>query len=356
MKAVALPRGETELRVVEKERPVPSDGEVLVRTSFVGIDGSDRRIVAGEIGEAPDGGDHLVIGHEAVGVVEDANGTELAEGDVVAPLVRRPAGDRPESGYAERGELDMAPQGTFHERGIFGAHGYMAEYFTSRPEYLVSVPESRAAYGFLVEPVSIVEKALDQAYAARSGFDWRPSNALVLGNGNLGLLALARLESEGAFDTAYCLGRRDRPDPTIDFVERIGGTYVDSRTTPLSAFADRHDPADFIFEATGYAKHAVGAVSALGPNGVAALQGIPSSWEFDVDGGEFHADLVTNNKALLGVVNSRKRHFRNAVEWLSETPEAVLDELVTGVYGLDEIERAFADSDETIKTVVSFDR
>lgn len=119
------------------------------------------------------------------------------------------------------------------------------------------------------------------------------------------------------------------------------------RETSLADLLNVHEPVDFVFEATGYAKHAVEAASALRPNGVTTLQGIPGSWEFEIDGGAFHSNLV---------VNSRRSHFRAGAEWLSGTPEAVLDELVTGVYGPDEIDRAFEGSDETMKSVVSFDR
>ncbi|SEW30925.1 alcohol dehydrogenase catalytic domain-containing protein [Natrinema salifodinae] len=355
MQAVALVPDGPELRVIETERPSPDDGEALIRTLAVGIDGSDRRIVAGEIGgDVPAGADHLVLGHEAVGVVADANGTGLAEGEVVAPLVRRPvdAGSR----FAENGELDVAPPGTFHECGITGAHGYMAEYFTANPEHLASVPDSRAEYGFFVEPASLLEKSLEQAFAARSAFAWRPERAFVLGNGNLGLLALARLATGDEFARTYCLGRRDRPDPTIDFIEAVGATYVDSRETPVADFADTHAPADYVFETTGYPKHAVDAVRALAPNGVATVQGIPEeSDSFAVDCGAFHSELVVTNKALLGVVNSRRSHFEAAAEWLGDVPKSVLDDLVTGIYGLDEIEAAFANSPETLKSVVSFD-
>ncbi len=354
MQAVALSPDGPEVRVIEKERPTPADGEVLVRTLRVGVDGSDRRIVAGEVGgDTPEGEDHLVIGHEAVGVVEDANGTDLAEGTVVAPLVREPTD--PESRWARSGELDVAPPGTFHERGIGSAHGYMAEYFTRKPEYLVRVPEARAEYGFFAEPASIVEKALDQASAARSAFTWNPEAAFVLGNGNLGLLALARLATGDEFERTYCLGRRDRPDPTIDFVESVGGTYVDSRETPLADFAEVHEPADFVFETTGYPKHAIDAVHALGPNGVATLQGIPGSQTVEVDAGKFQAELVTGNKALLGVVNARRSHFESAAEWLGAVDESVLDSLVTGVYDVEDAHEAFEDSPATMKTVVSFE-
>lgn len=354
MRTVALFPNSSELRIVERDRPSPGAGEVLIRTLSVGVDGSDRRIAAGDIGgEPPDGDDHLVLGHEAVGVVEDANGTGLEEGTVVAPLVRRPVDE--ESAFAKNGGLDMAPPGSFHERGIVGAHGYMAEYFTSSPKYLIEVPASRAEYGFFVEPASLVEKSLEQAFAARSAFDWRPETAFVLGNGNLGLLGLTRLETGDEFDRTYCLGRRDRPDPTVDFVEAVGGTYVDSRVTPVEEFSRAYEPADYVFETTAYPRHAIEGIHALRSNGVVTLQGIPGSANFDVDCGAFHSELVTANKALLGVVNSRRAHFRAAAKWLATVSESVLDDLVTGVYELDEFRSAFEDSPETIKTVVSFD-
>ena len=112
MRAVAFYPNEPDLRVIETERPTPAEGEVLVRTRYLGIDGSDRRIAAGEIGgDPPAGDDHLVIGHEAVGVVEDANGTNLEEGRAVVPMVRVPTD--PTSRFAQNAELDMAASGTF---------------------------------------------------------------------------------------------------------------------------------------------------------------------------------------------------------------------------------------------------
>jgi threonine dehydrogenase-like Zn-dependent dehydrogenase len=202
-------------------------------------------------------------------------------------------------------ELDMTPPGTFHECGITGAHGFLSEMFLCRPDFLVPIPDSLTEYGFFVEPASLVEKALQQAVAARGALSWDPSSAFVLGNGNLGLLGLAILMTGEEFDRTYCFGRRDRPDPTIDFIEKVGATYVDSRETPLDAFSDVCEPVDFVFETTGYAKHAIEVVDALAPNGVATLQGIPTSGTFEIDAAAFHAGLVTANKALLGVVNPR---------------------------------------------------
>ncbi|MWV65188.1 alcohol dehydrogenase catalytic domain-containing protein [Halorubrum sp. JWXQ-INN 858] len=350
MKAIAVYDDGDEPVIVEKPRPEPAPGEALVRTLRVGVDGTDHEVIAGGHGGSPAGDDHLVLGHEAIGVVEDPNDTPFEAGDLVVPTVRRPPNGANE--YFARGEPDMAPSGQYHERGIVGDHGFMAEYFTSPAEFLVAVPPALAEWGFLVEPASITEKAVEHAYASRSAFHWEPETALVLGNGSLGLLTVAMLDDE--FDRIYCLGRRERPDPTIDVIESLGATYVDSNETPVPEVPTAHEPVDFVYEATGYAPHAFEAIEALAPNGVGALLGVPGDWAFEVDGGRLHRELVLHNKALVGSVNSGYEHFEAAVDRLSGLEESFFADLVTGVYGLDEFEAAFADDDTTIKTAVEF--
>ena len=355
MDAIAVREGETTPTLVDVPRPEPAAGEALVRVLRVGVDGTDHEVVAGGHGGFPPGDDHLVLGHEAVGVVADPNGTDLTEGQVVVPTVRRrPEGATgvDENEYFARGEPDMAPAGEYRERGIAGAHGFMAEYVTSPAEFLVPVPEELAELGFLVEPLSVTEKALEHARASRSAFEWAPESALVLGNGSLGLLTLATLTEQ--VERAYCLGRRDRPDPTVDVIEGFGATYVDSRETPVAEVAGAYEGMDLVYEATGYAPHALDSVHALAPNGVAVLLGVPDPWELEYDAGAFHRELVLHNKALVGSVNSTVRHFERAVRTLGDLPDWFLDDLVTGVYGLDRFECAFADDDTTIKTAVEF--
>ncbi|SDR36717.1 glucose 1-dehydrogenase [Natronobacterium texcoconense] len=354
MKAIAVEPGAGEPTLVERPRPEPEPGEALVRTLRVGVDGTDHEVIAGHHGEVPAGEDRLVLGHEAVGVVEDSNGTALEEGAVVVPTVRRSPTAVGTNDYFERGEPDMAPDGEYVERGIVGEHGFMAEYFTSPAEYLVEIPEELASLGFLVEPISISEKAFEHAFASRSAFDWEPESALVLGNGSLGLLTLAMLEDVLEFDRTYCLGRRDRPDPTIDAVEKLGATYIDSRETPVPEIPDAYEAVDFVYEATGYARHAVETVDALAPNGVGALLGVPEPWEFEVDGGRLHREMVLHNKALVGTVNSHRGHFESAVDTLTQLPDWFTDDLVTGVYGIEEYQKAFETGDDVVKTAVEF--
>jgi threonine dehydrogenase-like Zn-dependent dehydrogenase len=350
MKSVAIRRGESTPALVDRPRPEPVSGEALVRTLRVGVDGTDHEVIAGAHGGFPEGEEYLVLGHEAVGVVEDPNDTGFEAGDVVAPTVRRPPPGVDDAAFTD-GDPDMLPPEETLERGIDGAHGFMSEFFTSPEEYLVPVPDDLAALGFLAEPISVSEKALDHAAASRSAFEWEPESALVLGNGSLGLLTLAMLSD---YERTYCLGRRDRPDPTIDVVERLGATYVDSRETPVPEVPDEYEAVDLVYEATGYAKHAFESVAALAPGGVAALLGVPEPWTFEVDGGELHRDLVLNNKALVGSVNAGVDHFGAAVETLAELPEWFLEAFVTGVFPIDAFEGAFADEETNVKSAIEF--
>jgi len=352
MRAIVVRRGESQPRLCEVQAPEPGPGEVLVRTLRVGIDGTDHEVLTGSHGGFPAGKSHQILGHEAVGVVADPNGTDLTEGQLVVPTVRRPP-DAGSNEYFDRGEPDMAPAGKYVERGIAGADGYMADMFTSPPEFLVPVPPAFDKTGFLVEPISNTEKALELAHSARATFEWQPETAFVLGNGPLGLLSLARLEQE--FERTYCLGRRSPPDPTIDIIERLGATYVNSRETPVSEVATAHEPMDFVCEATGYARHAFETVDALAPGGVGTLLGIPSDATFDIEGGRLHRELVLENKVLLGSVNSHVPHFERALETLAGVPDWLPEALITDVFDPAELDAAFETGTDRIKTVIEFD-
>ena len=350
MRAIGIESGGDRPRLFDVDRPAPAPGEVLVRTLRVGVDGTDHEVIAGDHGGFPADEERLVLGHEAVGVVVDPTTTDFERGDVVTPMVRRP----PPGGtnaYFERAEPDMAPPSACVERGIDGAHGFMSEYFTSPAPFLIPVPEAHAAWGFLAEPISVLEKALDLARASRSSFTWEPETALVLGNGALGLLAVALLAPEM---DVYCLGRRDRPDPTIDLLESLDATYVDARETPVGKVPTAHEPVDLVVEATGAPRHAVESVDALAPNGVAALLGLPGSQELTVDAGRFHEDLVMHNKAVVGSVNAGPTHFHAAVDRLETLPAWFFDRYVTDLVPVDRFEAAFG-PDTTIKAAVEFD-
>ena len=61
------------------------------------------------------------------------------------------------------GRADMCQTGNYRERGIHGLDGYQTEFVVDKEQYVVSVPAELEAVGVLMEPLSIVEKAIDEA-------------------------------------------------------------------------------------------------------------------------------------------------------------------------------------------------
>jgi threonine dehydrogenase-like Zn-dependent dehydrogenase len=196
MRAIAVtPKQAGSARQVELPRPKASPGSALLRVLEVGIDGTDTEINLGEYGEAPPGADVLVIGHEALSVVERVGEgvTGFQVGDLVVSTVRRPD----ECPNCLAGESDMCLTGGYTERGIKGAHGYMADYYSEKPEYMVKIPPALRAFGVLLEPLSIVEKATAQAWEAQRRMVWQPKRAVVLGAGPIGILGTILLRLRG---------------------------------------------------------------------------------------------------------------------------------------------------------------
>src|SRR6476661_6796096 len=73
---------------------IPEGRGVLVKVLQIGVDATDREINEALYGNAPPGGEHLVIGHESFGQVVEVGDrvTEFHPGDYVSCTVRRPGG------------------------------------------------------------------------------------------------------------------------------------------------------------------------------------------------------------------------------------------------------------------------
>jgi threonine dehydrogenase-like Zn-dependent dehydrogenase len=254
MKAIAVMPGKAgSIHLRELRKPslddIPEGRGVLVKVLMVGVDGTDREINAGEYGNPPQGDDYLVIGHESLGVVEDTGGrvAELRPGDLVAATVRRPGN----SIYDLIGTSDMTTDDTYFERGINLLHGYLTEFYVERPEYLVSLPPGLRETGVLIEPTSIAEKGIAQAFEIQQRLKvWRPERAAVLGAGTIGLLATLLLRLRGV--AVFTFGRRTPPHRNADLIGEIGGSYLSTKEISLTDAAKKFGPFDVIFEATGY--------------------------------------------------------------------------------------------------------
>src|SRR5215211_2824404 len=276
MKAMAVTPG-TPGSVLLVEMPAPevsdvADGRgVLVKVLRVGVDGTDKEINAADYGAAPEGSDFLVIGHEGFGVVEQvgSNVHAFKVGDYVVATVRRPG----KSIYDIIGTNDMTTDDTYYERGINLRHGYLTEQYVDDVEFIVKVPQGLKDVGVLLEPTTVVEKGIAQAYEIQRRLRvWHPKRAAVLGAGTIGLLATLVLRLRGIDVTVF--GRTQKPYLNAELLEAIGARYESTADLSITDGATKYGPWDLMFEATGYSPIAFEAMQALGKNGVLVLASV----------------------------------------------------------------------------------
>ena len=336
---------------------VPGGRGVLVEVLRVGVDGTDAEINAAEYGEAPEGYDFLVIGHESFGrVLEVAPDVRhLEPGDYVVATVRRPGS----SIHDRIGASDMTTDKTVYERGISLLHGFLSHRYADDEEFIVKVPAALREVGVLLEPTSVVEKGIEQAYEIQRRLGiWRPARAAVIGTGSLGLLATLALRLRGLEVTT--LARTDPPTLGGELVEELGASYLSTKELPLAEAAERHGPFDVIFEAAGAGSVAFEAMEALGRNGVLVLTGISGGGqEIEVAGDRIMTGLVLGNKVVAGTVNSNRSHFERGVRsmalaeaWYPGWLERVLTHPVRGIENYAEMTRLMTEDKSAIKVFV----
>ena len=175
------------------------------------------------------------------------NVSELAPGDFVVATVRRPGF----SIYDRIGLQDMTTDDTYFERGINLRRGYLAEYYADHAEYLIKIPDGRRHVGVLVEPMTVVEKGIVQAYEIQRRMKvWRPRKAVVMGAGTIGLLATLVLRLRGLDVTVFSRDRK--PNRNAGLMEQTRARYVSVHDTNIIDGAREFGPFDLIFEATGF--------------------------------------------------------------------------------------------------------
>ena len=197
MKAIVVRPGEHgSIHMRDMPDPRMKPDQVAVKMLRVGLCATDAEIAHGLFGKPPDGEELLILGHENVGVVEDvgARASGFKPGDVVVSTVRRPCAV---CRQCRAGENDMCSSGEYTERGIMRLHGFMAQYYVESPRYLIKIPKALRDIGVLLEPMSIVEKGIDHAFALQRRLVWKPEACLVLGAGPIGLLAASVLRARG---------------------------------------------------------------------------------------------------------------------------------------------------------------
>ncbi|MGI9041087.1 MAG: glucose 1-dehydrogenase [Gemmatimonadales bacterium] len=347
MQAVAVWPERRSVDVVEVAAPaLGSPLEVRLRMLAVGVCGTDAEICSFSYGGAPpEGEESLIVGHEAIGLVIETGPevSRLRTGDLAVPMVRRPC-TVPHCSPCRSGHPDFCVTGEYTERGIKGAHGFLAGEVVEEERYLVAVPPPLREVGVLTEPLTIAEKALRQFVEVRRRLPWLSTaseaellaggSAVVLGAGAVGILGCMLLRQRGFQVVVYSRGRK--PNPSAALVESLGAAYVSSEETPLVEVSRRAGAIDLVYEATGASKLAFDALQYLGANGVFVFTGVPGrKARVEIAADAIMRNLVLRNQTVLGTVNAGRADYEAAIRDLELFQAAwpgALAALITGRY------------------------
>lgn len=328
--------------------PEPSlaDGEILVRTIALGICGTDHEILEGLYGSAPPGAERLVLGHESLGVVEEApEQSGFVPGDHIVGIVRRP--DPVPCPSCAAGEWDMCRNGGYTERGIKERHGFGSERFRIERGFAVKVDRALGLAAVLMEPTSIVAKAWDHVErVGRRSEWWSAVNVLVTGAGPIGLLAAMMGQQRNL--KVHILDR-NAAGPKPELIGDLGAVHH----TSVESLGDMQF--DIVMECTAATPLIVEAIKRCAPSGIVCLLGVSSPGsKTDFDIGGFNRKLVLNNEVVFGAVNANLGHYRQAADALNRADRAWLDRLITRRVPLTNWREAFTSHKGEIKVVLSF--
>lgn len=347
MRAVTvLPGVKGSVRLDDIAEPPLSDGAMLVRTRALGVCGTDHEILDGLYGSAPEGAERLVLGHESLGVVQEApHGSGFAAGDPIVGIVRRP--DPLPCPSCAAGEWDMCRNGGFTERGIKDRHGFGSERFRIEPGFALPADRDLGLAGVLMEPASIVAKAWDHVErVGRRSQAWSAGNLLVTGAGPIGLLA-ALMGRQRNLDVHVLDRNTDGPKPAL--IRDLGGIHhAGSQSLRDLRF-------DIVMECTAAPALIVEAIARCAPSGIVCLLGVSQGsvkTEFDIGG--FNRKLVLGNEVVFGAVNANRLHYTQASAALAAADRLWLDRIITRRVPLSRWREAFTPRHDDIKVVLEF--
>lgn len=326
--------------------PEMSEGTILVRALELGICGTDFELISADYGWAPPGSDHLILGHESLGEVEQAPvHSGLKKGDLVAGIVRRP--DPVPCIACAIGEFDMCRNGQYTERGIKERNGFGSQYWRIEPEYAVRLDAGLRQVGVLMEPTSILAKAWNHIACIGERAEWKPETVLVTGAGPIGLLAALQGAQRGL--EVHVLDRvEDGPKPQL--VHDLGATY---HTGPIKNIGFTPD---VVIECTGVAPVIAEAMTHLASDGILCLAGVSShNQQVDLDLGTINRTMVLDNQVVFGTVNANRKHWEKAKEALMKADRQWLSRLISRREPVGNWQEALKRRADDIKVVIEFD-
>ncbi|MDR2467274.1 MAG: zinc-binding dehydrogenase [Prevotellaceae bacterium] len=341
--------------IVERDTPEPGEGEILARTLYTSICGSDVSACMGKPNfdwiQRP-----RIIGHETCAEVvklhPDYRGN-LKPGDRFVPVAQ--LGCRKDDCPGCRaGKWNLCPDKTILGYHRDGAFGQMMTLEADRALPLAKGLEPW--FGAIVEPLSVAVNAVYSKCSIKPGM-----NVLVTGCGIMGLMAAELARASGA-EVAITGIDLDKGFRLKAAKERGFAAIVVSETKPLLAqlskgvrsstgatFGEK-GKVDLLIECSGIPQALAEAIYAVKPeHDVCIIATYPHAAELDV------THITRQSLNLKGVMGSSKDNFLVAMELLRRNVFPAKHYM--DIYGFSHIEQAFRDSirARNVKAVIKMD-
>ena len=333
----ALMHGAHHIEFGEREKPVPKEGEVLIRVGANSVCGSDLHYYhEGAIGsmaiEEP-----FTPGHEFAGRIVEVSGAAygLADGTLVAVDPAQPCGT---CEWCHGGNHHLCPNHLFV--GGPPTPGAMAEYVAVPASTVYPVPEGfTAQQAALLEPLGVALHALDLAKL-------RPaSDVAIVGAGAIGLLTLMLAQISGA-------GRACVIEPLGYRRDKALSLGADAAFASVEAYLEYTGGrgSDVVLEATTSPEGPDAATRAARIGGKVVLIGIPDGDTFALTASH------VRRKGLTLKFSRRMGHIYPRAIRLVESGKIDINKIVTHTLPLSEVKKAFElmsnYEDEVIKVVL----
>jgi len=331
------------LDVVERPRPQPGPGEVLLRLAATGICGSDFHGFTGENGRRQPG---QIMGHESSGTIAALGpGVDAQALPVGAPATFNPVVVPTEEAEAYRDREQHAPS-----KQVIGVaadiQASFADYLVvpARNVLLLS-PELPLHLGALIEPLAVA------VHSVRLAAPSPESKVLVVGGGPIGQSVVLALKMAGISQIVLSEPAADRRELVaslgVDVLDPAEGPVPEQTAEALGG------PADLAIDAVGVSPTIADALSATRLGGAVVLVGMGAPTL------EIPAFAVsTEERALIGSFTYTARDFADATAWAGENADA-LAPLVSATVRPEEAQEAFrslaAGEGPPGKILVSFD-
>ncbi len=307
--------------VKDYPKPMPQNGEALIKLTYAGICNTDVEITKGYMGFKG------ICGHEFLGIVEEINSQDKTL------LGKRVTGEI-NLGCGSCSDCYNNMQRHCQNRqtlGIYKKDGAFAEYLTLPIENLLEIPENvKDEEAILIEPLAAALEILEQVHI-------KPADKIaVLGDGKLGLLISLVLSTTQADLTT--IGKHENK---LNILNKQGiKTKFLKEVNEIKCY-------DIVVDATGSIDGFEKAVSLVKPRGIFVLKSTVAA-EKPLNLAPIVIDEIT-------VVGSRCGQFKPALRLLQKNV-LNLKPLITKIFNFNQAKEAFDFAQEkgVLKVILKF--